>query len=79
MQAPVGQIASKIFAKVGTKKERSNYVMELHDALMAEYGWIPFEEFKNLPIQTAFNLLEMAQRRHKKEEKQMKKKSPRRR
>jgi len=35
---------------------------------MAEYGWIPFEEFKALPIQTVLNLIEQATVRHKAQE-----------
>jgi len=35
---------------------------------MAEYGWIPFEEFKKLPIQTVLNLLSQADARHKAQE-----------
>ena len=39
-------------------KEEENYVLLLHHALMKTYGWIPFEEFKELPIPTVINLLD---------------------
>ena len=29
----------------------------IHHVLLKEYGWIPFNEFKNLPIPTVLNLL----------------------
>ena len=37
----------------------------LHDLFMAEYGWIPFNEFMDLPANTVFNLLFAMQERHK--------------
>jgi len=40
------------------KKQLSEYIIMLHHIFCREYGWIPFEEFKKLPIITAFNLLE---------------------
>ena len=40
------------------KKQVSEYIIMLHHVLCREYGWIPFEEFKKLPITTAFDLLE---------------------
>lgn len=35
------------------------FLIYIHHILMRKYGWIPFEEFKNIPITTVFNLLEM--------------------
>ena len=48
-------------------------IVTLHDAMMAEYGWIPLEEFKNLPIPTLFLLINKIRERHEREEKQMNK------
>jgi len=63
------QIRDQILARVNKKKKSSdNLLVQLHDSLMAEYGWIPFEEFKKLPIQTVLNLLEQAEIRHKAQE-----------
>jgi hypothetical protein len=61
----------KILAKILSNNSSSavNYIANLHDALMAEYGWIPFAEFKQLPMQTAMNLLDASKLRHKAENK----------
>ena len=39
------------------KNLNESELIRWHHMLMSEYGWIPFEEFKNLPIPTVFNLL----------------------
>lgn len=39
-------------------EENDNYVLQLHHALMCKYGWIPFEEFKRLPIPTVVGLID---------------------
>ena len=39
-------------------KEEENYLLLLHHALMKNYGWIPLEEFKELPIPTVMNLID---------------------
>jgi len=67
-------LRNKILDKISANKHKSdNYIVQLHDALMAEYGWIPLEEFKMLPIQTVVNLLGAAGKRKKKEQEKMKK------
>ena len=48
-------------------------IVDWHDYLMAEYGWIPLEEFRNLPIPTTLNLLGCIRRRREAEERSMKK------
>jgi len=49
-----------------------NELIQVHDWLMANYGWIPLEEFKKLPIPTVMNLLEAIDDRIKKQNKQIK-------
>jgi len=71
MQSPAAKVLSKLNNKSATP---SNPIAVLHDLLMAEYGWIPFREFKSFPIQTAYNLLDAAERRHKLEAKEISKK-----
>lgn len=34
-----------------------NTLREIHHGLMSKYGWIPFEEFKELPLPTLHGLL----------------------
>jgi len=41
-----------------SKQEDDNYLSSLHHVLMIKYGWIPFEEFKKLPIPTVVNLID---------------------
>ena len=46
---------------------------------MKEYGWIPFEEFKKLPIPTVIGLLDEIQFDWKQQEKRMRKLKPKKR
>ena len=57
-----------------SKKIETCLIAEIHDLLMSEYGWIPLEEFKRLPINTVSNLLEAAERRREEEARIMKEK-----
>ena len=43
-------------------------LIKIHDYFMVEYGWIPLEEFKNLPIPTLFNLLSCINERKEREQ-----------
>ena len=53
--------------------ENPDMLIEIHHALMKEYGWIPLEEFKQLPIPTLWNLLACIKKQHEAEENQMRK------
>ena len=57
----------------GPKKKEPNEedIVNLHDIFMVEYGWIPLEEFKKLPIPTFMNLINRINKRHEEEAKQM--------
>ena len=37
--------------------ESDDLILDIHNGLMMNYGWIPLEEFKKLPIPTVINLL----------------------
>ena len=55
------------------KIDNPDAFVRIHHILMKEYGWIPLEEYKNLPLTTIWNLLDCIQEDRKAEEKQMKK------
>lgn len=38
------------------KEANDRYIMKLHHVLCTNYGWIPFNEFLELPIPTVINL-----------------------
>jgi hypothetical protein len=42
-------------------------LINVHDRLMREYGWIPIEEFRNTPIPTIMNLMQRINERDKRE------------
>jgi hypothetical protein len=44
----------------------------LHELFIKEYGWVPLEEFRQIPAETLFNLVAAAERRMKREKKKMK-------
>lgn len=46
-------------------------IIRIHHIMMKAYGWIPLEEFKKLPINTMFNLLNEIQKDQDEENKQM--------
>lgn len=49
------------------KENRSDddILIDIHHIFMKEYGWIPLEEFKKIPIPTMINLLERIQEEKK--------------
>lgn len=46
-------------------------IVAIHHLLMAKYGWIPYEEFKSLPADVVFNLIEMIKFQDKMERRPM--------
>jgi len=55
----MGRIQDTIFKKLEKKgKTVEDQIYNMHHTLMKEYGWIPMEEFKKLPMQTVNNLIE---------------------
>jgi len=55
------------------------WLIRVHHVMMKEYGWIPFNEFRELPIPTMLNLLKCIQEdyeKQKQENEKMKQKMP---
>lgn len=58
---------SSIFDQIRKKKSfKEEDIITAHDLMMSEYGWIPLEEFKKLPIPTFFNLINKMAERYEK-------------
>lgn len=60
-------------------KSKRSELIRIHHTLMKEYGWIPFEEFKKLPIPTVMNLLDEIQFEWREQAKQYRRLNPKRR
>ena len=73
-------LPNELLSKI-TRKKKNLPVEEqfyyLHDFLMQEYGWIPLEEYKALPITTVDTLAKIIVERREKEQKAMKKRRKR--
>jgi len=55
----MGMLQNKIFTKLNKNKlNAETEFYYIHHIFMKEYGWIPLEEFKKLPMQTVNNLLD---------------------
>jgi len=48
-------------------------LINIHDVMMVEYGWIPLEEFKKLPLPTMWNLAGCISKRKEQERKEYEK------
>ena len=71
-------VLSAIKGNTKDRKAGEELLENLHHRLMGKYGWIPFKEFKRLPIPTTCNLLNKIieeEERMKKENEKLKKKS----
>lgn len=66
----IGQLHDKIF---GSKQDEFDPedIAELHDYIMQEYGWIPIEQFKELPISTMLGLCTAISKRKERERQEM--------
>ena len=58
---------------VSKNMDIDEFVINIHHEFMKTYGWIPLEEFKNMPIPTFWNLWERVVEDRKQAEKIMKK------
>lgn len=70
----MGWLRDLIFSKISKNEVGvEDKIYDIHHLIMKEYGWIPLEEYKNLPMQTINNLMAAINRDRKKQNKQMKK------
>ena len=53
---------------------RGNILANIHYTLMLKFGWIPYEEFKKLPVPMVLNLLMLMRKEAEEMEKNMRKK-----
>lgn len=51
----------------------ADLMIELHHAFNMNYGWIPLEEFKNLPIPTVIKMADMLEKSMREMNKKIKK------
>jgi len=74
----MNQIRDKIF---GAKQKQltEDDIDNIHDNLMVEYGWIPLEEFKKIPMATLWGMILRINGRREAEKKEMEKSAPKRR
>jgi len=54
----IERLKRRILFGIKQPKITEEAIINIHHILMMNYGWIPFEEFKNLPIPTVLNLLD---------------------
>lgn len=55
----MGRLMDAIFNKLQNKrgKNAEDDIYHMHHTMMKEYGWIPLDEFKALPMQTVNDLI----------------------
>lgn len=63
------QIKQKV-QELKQNKSEKEIVPRIHHILMREYGWIPLDEFKKLPIPTTFSLMEQIRQDKEQEKKE---------
>jgi len=63
----------EIIQKAKQRKAEREWLIRIHHILMKEYGWIPLEEFRKLPMPTVWNLLNQIQEQKEAEERAMQK------
>lgn len=68
MPNPIEQIKKKIWGKKQPNEEDS--IIELHYVMMRKFGWIPLEEFKQLPLPTLWNLADCIKREEEAEQRE---------
>jgi hypothetical protein len=50
-----------LLQKEKKESQQSDYLASIHHILMKTYGWIPVEEFKNLPVPMVVDLMDQIQ------------------
>lgn len=68
---PINRIQQQIFGKYKEADEED--IDFIHHVLMKEYGWIPLDEFRDLPLPTLWNLLKCIKKEKEAEEKELQK------
>lgn len=61
------------FRQIKQVSDEEGTIIGVHHRLMKEYGYIPLDELKQLPIPTVMELLEQIEDYHKEMKKAMKK------
>jgi len=56
---------NKIQERAFSKKNEKNFIASRHHALMINYGWIPIEEFMEMPIPAYLGLLKQLEEMYK--------------
>ena len=65
------EIRNRILGKsTGGQQMTEDDLPIIHDLMMVEYGWIPLEEFKKLPMSTLWSLLDCIKVRKEREKKE---------
>lgn len=57
----------------GTKLSGPDDFVMVHHVLMREYGWIPLDQFRDLPLPTLWNLLDCIRQEKEAQEREMNK------
>ena len=73
MQNKLENLKSRISGKDNKKLITERDLILIHHRFMKEYGWIPLEEFRKIPITTFFNLIKCMEIEQEETERQMKK------
>lgn len=58
-----------ILKKSKESKAEREFIPTAHHILMRKYGWIPLDEFKQLPIPTLMSLLDLIEKEYQAEKK----------
>lgn len=76
----IDQLKTRLLNKNSLNKSPFKTIIAMHELFIKEYGWVPLEEFRQIPAETLFNLMEAAFDRIQKEKRAAKKvRKPRRR
>jgi hypothetical protein len=72
-QEQIDQIKKKLFTQKSEQRSVPELLIQVHELFISEYGWIPLAEFKLIPMETIFNLIDACERRHKQAKSRIKK------
>jgi len=69
-QNPIQKLKERVLSKSGPSRN-INVLFDMHELFIKQYGWIPLEEFRKIPMETLFNIFDSMERRLKKQKKRM--------